>query len=116
MFAHLFQWTMTKISPAPARSLGHLQLASIFEGVTLLALLGIAMPLKHLADLPQAVSLAGPVHGFAFLTYLWVAMNVGAGGNWKAADYARVLGAAFVPFGFISTLRFIQRQAAAAAS
>lgn len=101
---------MTQPSATLERSLRNLQLASIFEGITLLALLGIAVPLKHLAGLPQAVSLAGPVHGLAFLAYLWVAMNVGAGCNWKGREFGRVMGAAFVPFGFISTLRFIRRQ------
>lgn len=101
---------MPQPSDAPVRTLRHLRLASIFEGMTLLALLGIAVPLKHIAGLPQAVSLAGPVHGFAFLAYLWVVMNVGSGANWKAGQFARLLAAAVVPFGFLSTLRFIRQQ------
>jgi integral membrane protein len=104
---------MTTASSQAARSLRHLRLASIFEGITLLTLLGIAVPLKHLAGMPQAVSVAGPVHGLAFLVYLWVSMNVGACSNWSGRETARVLGAAFLPFGFISTLRFIQRQESA---
>ena len=100
---------MTQPSSAP-RALRHLRFATIFEGLTLLGLLGIAVPLKHIVGLPQAVSFAGPVHGFAFLTYIWVVMNVGSSYNWKASELARVLGAAFVPFGFMATLRFIQKQ------
>lgn len=108
---------MPQLHDAQARDLRQLRLASIFEGMTLLALLGIAVPLKHITGLPQAVSLAGPVHGFAFLAYLWVVMNVGSGANWKAGEFARVLAAAVVPFGFLSTLHFIrQRQNAATAA
>ncbi|HEY0685444.1 MAG TPA: DUF3817 domain-containing protein [Steroidobacter sp.] len=103
---------MTTASSEAARSLRHLQLASIFEGGTLLALLAVAVPLKHLAGIPQVVSVAGPVHGLAFLVYLWVTMNVGASSNWSGREVARLLGAAFIPFGFISTLRFIQRRKA----
>lgn len=107
---------MTQPAAAPSRSLRHLQLASIFEGVTLLTLLGVAVPLKHLAGLPQAVAVMGPVHGLAFLAYLWMTMNVAAGNNWKSSELTRVLGAAFVPFGFISTLRFIRKQQPVAGS
>jgi integral membrane protein len=101
---------MTNLSLARARDLDHLRLAAIFEGATLLALLGIAVPLKHLAGAPLAVSIAGPIHGLAFLTYLWLTINIAAGANWSSRDVGRLLGAAFVPFGFLSTLRFIQKR------
>lgn len=110
---------MTQSDSPPTRPLRHLQLASLFEGLTLLGLLGVAVPLKHLADMPQAVSMMGPMHGVAFLIYLWVVINGAAGDDWKTNDVARLLGAAFIPFGFISTLRFVKRRqeiAAAAAA
>ena len=43
--------------------------AAVLEGVTLLVLLGIAVPLKHLAGVPNGVSWVGPVHGVAFMVY-----------------------------------------------
>lgn len=43
--------------------------ASLAEGATLLVLLLVAVPLKRMADLPLAVSIAGPLHGAAFLVY-----------------------------------------------
>jgi integral membrane protein len=45
-----------------------LRLASILDGISYLILLGIAMPLKYLADMPLAVRLVGSLHGFLFLT------------------------------------------------
>lgn len=107
---------MTTPFLAPLRALDHLQLAAIAEGVTLLALLGIAVPLKHIAGLPLAVSIAGPVHGLAFLVYLWLTINIAAGANWSTRVVGRLLSAAFVPFGFISTLRFIRRRRAESAA
>jgi integral membrane protein len=98
------------------RALDCLQLAAIFEGVTLLTLLGIAVPLKHIVGMPVAVSVAGPVHGLAFLAYLWMTINTAAGADWSSRDVCRLLGAAFVPFGFVSTLRFIGRRRAESAS
>ncbi len=44
-----------------------LRLASILDGISYLILLGIAMPLKYLADLPLAVRIVGSVHGLLFL-------------------------------------------------
>ncbi|MFC4314354.1 DUF3817 domain-containing protein [Steroidobacter flavus] len=103
---------MTTHSLARLRDLDHLRLAALFEGATLLALLTVAVPLKHLAGLPLAVSIAGPVHGLAFLVYLWLTINIAAGAEWSTRDLGRLLGAAFVPFGFVSTLRFIRRRRA----
>ena len=36
------------------------------EGVSTLALFGVAMPLKYLADMPLAVTIAGAIHGALF--------------------------------------------------
>jgi integral membrane protein len=48
-------------------SIDRLRLASILDGVSYLVLLGIAMPLKYLADMPLAVRIVGSLHGFLFL-------------------------------------------------
>jgi integral membrane protein len=107
---------MATLSLARMRDLEHLRLAALFEGFTLLALLGVAVPLKHLGGVPLAVSIAGPTHGLAFLAYLWLTINIAAGADWSTRDVGRLLAAAFVPFGFISTLRFIRRRRAESAS
>ena len=36
------------------------------EGVSTLVLFGVAMPLKYLADMPLAVTIAGAIHGALF--------------------------------------------------
>ena len=54
------------IRPA-SHPIDRLRLASILDGVSYLILLGIAMPLKYLADLPLAVRIVGSLHGFLFL-------------------------------------------------
>ena len=40
---------------------------SLVEGVSTLVLFGIAMPLKYLAGLPLAVTVAGSLHGALFM-------------------------------------------------
>jgi integral membrane protein len=42
------------------------------EGVSYLVLLGVAMPLKYLASLPEAVLGVGWIHGVLFIAYAWV--------------------------------------------
>jgi len=39
----------------------------IIEGISTLFLFFVAMPLKYMYDQPQAVSIAGMVHGFLFV-------------------------------------------------
>ncbi len=48
-------------------AIDRLRLASILDGISYLILLGIAMPLKYLADLPLAVRIVGSIHGLLFL-------------------------------------------------
>lgn len=47
--------------------LNKLRWMGFIEGVSTLVLFFIAMPLKHLADRPIAVEIAGPVHGGLFI-------------------------------------------------
>lgn len=58
---------MTDIRRFLTDPLTRLRIAGLFEGTTLLFLLLIAVPLKHLAGYPEIVSAAGPVHGLAFV-------------------------------------------------
>ncbi len=47
-----------------------LRALALAEGVSLLVLVGIAMPLKHLAGKPEATRIVGLVHGLLFLAYV----------------------------------------------
>ena len=48
-------------------SIDRLRLASILDGISYLILLGIAMPLKYVWEMPLAVRIVGSLHGFFFL-------------------------------------------------
>jgi len=95
-----------------APDLRPLRLAAFIEGATLLALLGIAVPLKHLAGFPGAVSWMGPIHGAAFLLYVWMVFNAVGGCDWSRKEVACLMASAFVPFGALLSARFLQRKAA----
>ena len=49
--------------------ISRLRLFSILDGISYIVLLGIAMPLKYLADMPLAVRIVGSLHGF-----LWIGL------------------------------------------
>ena len=89
-----------------------LEAASLVEGSTLILLLFVAVPLKHLGGWPAASSVLGPVHGLAFLFYVWTAIETASGGGWTRREVARLLLVALVPFGGFANLPFIQRKAA----
>lgn len=55
----------------------------------------------------------GPVHGLAFVAYMWTAIQTIAGARWGRPDAARLLLAAFVPFGGFLNLPLLKRRAAA---
>ncbi|MGO3869738.1 hypothetical protein CLH39_10155 [Alcaligenes faecalis] len=87
---------------ATSRSrVAQLRFFCLVEAVTLLTLLFIAVPLKHLAGYPLGVSVIGPIHGFVFLVFGWsVAQSIGAGSISPQAG-GRLLFAACLPFGGI---------------
>lgn len=47
-----------------------LKKVGFYEGWSYLLLMGVAMPLKYLAGLKIAVSIAGTIHGILFLAFM----------------------------------------------
>lgn len=92
--------------------LRQLRWASLIEGTTLVTLVGLAMPLKHLFGYPQVSAVLGPVHGLAFLAYLWVVFATVAGGDWRRTEVTRLILAAFVPFGAFFNSALLRRKEA----
>ena len=83
------------------------RILALLEAATLIVLVCIAVPLKHLAGYPTAVSVMGPIHGVAFVLYIWMLVNTAAGGIWSKAEVWRLAVAAFVPFGGLISARWI---------
>ncbi len=83
-----------------------LKIASIAEAFTLIILLFIAVPLKRLFSLPEAVSIVGPIHGFAFLFYVVIVVFYYFKGHVSIISAIKLVVAAFIPFGafFLSSV------------
>ncbi|MEM8558501.1 MAG: DUF3817 domain-containing protein [Bacteroidota bacterium] len=91
-------------------SIGRLRLAGLVEGTSFLVLLFIAMPLKYLADQPEAVSVVGWIHGVLFVLFgvaLLIAMQ---DEGWSLKKAAVIFVAAVVPFGPFVIDRQLKRE------
>jgi integral membrane protein len=91
-------------------SLGRLRLLGLLEGLSLLLLLGVAVPLKHLYHDPALVRLLGPIHGLLFLLFVLNTLRVGVEQGWRfAATTWKVVLACLIPFGTFYVDRKILR-------
>ncbi|MCC2546505.1 DUF3817 domain-containing protein [Hymenobacter sp. BT175] len=80
-------------------SLGRLRLLGLLEGLSLLLLIGIAMPLKYFYDSPGLVRAIGPVHGVLFVLFVLYTLYVGIRHRWRLLTIGIVLLACVIPFG-----------------
>ena len=85
--------------PYLTTTIGRLRLLGFLEGVSLLALVFIAMPLKHLFHDPLLVKILGPIHGVLFLLYLFAAVGLGVGLKWRMKTWVILLLGSLLPFG-----------------
>ncbi|HEX5668433.1 MAG TPA: DUF3817 domain-containing protein [Chitinophagaceae bacterium] len=69
------------------------------EGISYLALLGIAMPMKYVGDMPKAVTVVGGIHGFLFVLFMIALMIVWRKRNWSYDKVAFAFLASIIPFG-----------------
>jgi len=80
-------------------SVGKVRLTGMIEGVSFLLLMGIAMPLKYFANLPEAVKWTGWVHGLLFILlclaifHAWIKKRLSFGRS------ALAFVASLIPFG-----------------
>lgn len=81
-------------------SIGLLRILTFLEGVSLVILVFVAMPLKYLFADPSLVKILGPIHGGLFLLFVFSAIRVSTDQNWKFRETTWLLMvASFIPFG-----------------
>lgn len=80
------------------------------EATTLLLLVGVAVPLKHFSGWPLAVRILGPIHGFAFVAYLWLILQSLGAGLLSRSVAARLTLCALIPLaGYLAAHRLVHR-------
>lgn len=90
-------------------SLRYLSILALVEGASLVALTGIAMPLKYYAGLPEAVRMVGLAHGALFLLATATLALVLTRGHLSATKGARVFAASLIPFAGLWSHRMLVR-------
>ena len=76
-----------------------LRTTALIEGVSFLILLAVAMPLKYLAGLPQAVKIVGWLHGLLFVAFCAALLHTTIVARWPLTRAALVFIASLIPFG-----------------
>lgn len=79
------------------------------EGTSFLVLLGIAMPLKYLAQIPEAVLVVGWMHGVLWVLYLLAALRAAVLCKWSFATFFWAGVASVLPFGPFVFDRWLRR-------
>lgn len=90
----------TRVAQWPlSPTIRQLRMIGFTEGLSYLLLLGIAMPLKYLADMPLAVRYVGWAHGLLFMLYVAAVAVVAYTHAWTARQVLKALVASVLPFG-----------------
>lgn len=97
----------------PASPICRLRTIGIIEGLSFLVLLGIAMPLKYLAGMPEVVTIVGWVHGVLFMALCAALLSATRVAQWRLQQAGRVLVAALLPFGPFVIDGWLKREDAA---
>lgn len=81
-------------------NIGRLRIIGFLEGLSLLVLVFVAVPLKYYSGNPAMVKALGPVHGALFLLFIFITLSVGIEQKWQFKTTTwKVLLACMVPFG-----------------
>ncbi|WP_276497561.1 DUF3817 domain-containing protein [Pontibacter litorisediminis] len=79
--------------------ISRLRTVGIYEGLSYLLLLGIAMPLKYMFDMPLFVKYVGWAHGVLFVLYMLALLQVTLAHNWGLRKVVAGFIASLLPFG-----------------
>jgi integral membrane protein len=86
--------------------LKRLRFVGVLEGISFLLLLGIAMPLKYYAGIPEMVKYTGWAHGVLFIWFLMLVAQVKFTLKWSYEWAFMAFIASLLPFGTF----FLDRQ------
>ena len=82
------------------------------EGISYLLLLGIAMPLKYAAHIPEPVKYCGWLHGVLFVTYALTLLACWNKYKWSFGKATGIFFASLLPIAPFIVERKLKREAA----
>lgn len=92
-------------------NIGRLRIIGLFEGLSLLILLFIAVPLKYFSGDSALVKTMGPIHGALFLLFIMNAVSVAIQEKWSGKTTTKVLLSCILPFGTFYVDHYILKPA-----
>jgi integral membrane protein len=69
------------------------------EGISLLTLLFVAMPMKYFMGMPEVVKVVGWIHGLLFMMYVGMLIVLQVTHRWSFIFFVGALLASIIPFG-----------------
>ncbi len=90
------------------------RLTSMLEGISLILLFFVAMPLKYGFDMPLAVRIVGSAHGGLFMIFLAVLLWAHFEKQWSLSKSAQLFVSCLLPFGFLWAERLVREDRAVA--
>ena len=94
------------------KTLTRFRKTAIWEGVSFLLLLGIAMPIKYGLGNPYPVKVIGMAHGILFIAYVIFLIQCALEYDWPFKKSALAFVASLVPFGPFIFDKRLERESA----
>ena len=86
------------------------RIISLAEGISLLVLLFIAMPMKYFMGMPEVVRIVGSIHGGLFVLYVVVLAVIHFTQRWSFLFSLGALVASFIPFGTFVLDKYLRKK------
>ena len=81
------------------KSLNRFRKVAIWEGISFILLVFVAMPIKYGLGMPQFVRVIGMAHGILFIAYVILLIQVAMEYDWSGKKSALWFIASLLPFG-----------------
>ena len=98
------------------KMLHRFRMVGIAEGISFLVLLLIAMPLKYLLKIEEAVKIVGWIHGGLFIAFIYFAFELMGTLKKNFIWFIKAFAAAIIPFGTFIFDRQLKKEEALLAS
>lgn len=82
-----------------AKTIQRLRVVGILEGISYILLMGIAMPLKYVYQMPEYVRVIGAAHGALFVVFCVCLLLAFTKAKWPVSRAALVFVASLIPLG-----------------
>lgn len=91
-------------------ALGRFRVIALAEGTSFVLLLGIAMPLKYMMDMPTMVTWVGWAHGLLFVLYILAGAHAALERRWSLLLITAAFVASLVPLATFYLDFWLRRQ------